>query len=538
MNYISLLEELIPIYEDTTYNINKINVYMDSIFREYVIEKEESELKVLKESASEEELENLYQEAKTNLGNKVDLSVKKLVTSVKTFDAKVSENVRTKFKSGETTRKLKKAEEKLKKNPKSGKAKVEIIDAESEIKNIEKTIDELHKLAMNNADENNIGKLMDDANDINTSCQKERKRLDKSPIECQVAMVLPILKKRVISCSKEIEIDKYFIPVKSEDSVQKKQLVTKINGLIAQLLKEKKSVLYAGVNDAYKKIMKSKYKEVKENAMEYLINDLDKYFPENTQFLTEALLQEEYDFEEMYESVYEYTLDLFYEDGDENKDEKEEDKKEAKKKRKELKKKKKTIKGKIAKMMVIIGLLLIALKAIDRIRDQYRLETDSKKGLEELKKDMKYRDNLSKEEINKTIKTLYEEKKDLENIAKELNDDSANDLYYDSVERNESDMHYQKAMRLVIGVENELKNPIKKVLTNIYLPTKYRNKINLAYQHYESSIAGSPVLSNDYHFTNVHMTVDSASRKVDKNVSKLMRKGKTKLNEFKKRRND
>ena len=538
MNYISLLEELIPIYEDTTYNINKINVYMDSIFREYVIEKEESELKVLKESASNEELENLYQEAKTNLGNKVDLSVKKLVTSVKTFDAKVSENVRTKFKSGETTRKLKKAEEKLKKNPKSGKAKVEIIDAESEIKNIEKTIDELHKLAMNNADENNIGKLMDDANDINTSCQKERKRLDKSPIECQVAMVLPILKKRVISCSKEIEIDKYFIPVKSEDSVQKKQLVTKINGLIAQLLKEKKSVLYAGVNDAYKKIMKSKYKEVKENAMEYLINDLDKYFPENTQFLTEALLQEEYDFEEMYESVYEYTLDLFYEDGDENKDEKEEDKKEAKKKRKELKKKKKTIKGKIAKMMVIIGLLLIALKAIDRIRDHYRLETDSKKGLEELKKDMKYRDNLSKEEINKTIKTLYEEKKDLENIAKELNDDSANDLYYDSVERNESDMHYQKAMRLVIGVENELKNPIKKVLTNIYLPTKYRNKINLAYQHYESSIAGSPVLSNDYHFTNVHMTVDSASRKVDKNVSKLMRKGKTKLNEFKKRRND
>ena len=59
MNYISLLEELIPIYEDTSYNINKINVYMDSIFREYVIEKEESELKVLKESASEEELENL-----------------------------------------------------------------------------------------------------------------------------------------------------------------------------------------------------------------------------------------------------------------------------------------------------------------------------------------------------------------------------------------------------------------------------------------------------------------------------------------------
>ena len=536
MNYISLLEELIPIYEDTSYNINKINVYMDSIFREYVIEKEESELKVLKESASDEELENLYQEAKTNLGNKVDLSVKKLVTSVKTFDAKVSDNVRTKFKSGETTRKLKKAEEKLKKNPKSGKAKVEIIDAESEIKNIEKTIDELHKLAMNNADENNIGKLMDDTNDINTICQKERKRLDKSPIECQVAMVLPILKKRVISCSKEIEIDKYFIPVKTEDSVQKKQLVTKINGLIAQLLKEKKSVLYAGVNDAYKKIMKSKYKEVKENAMEYLIKDLDKYFPENTQFLTEALLQEEYDFEEMYESVYEYTLDLFYEDGDENKDEKEEDKKEAKKKQKELKKQKTSIKRKIAKLMVIIGLLLLALKAIDRIRNQYKYETDSKFGLKKMQAGM-YTDNMSKEEINKTIKLLYEEKKDLESIAKDLDENSTNDLYYHSLEKNDTYMHYNKAKRLILEVENDLNSPLKKVLTNIYLPTKYRNKINLAYQHYEKAIYGEQDQSIRHSNSQLHTSINSASRKVDKNVSKLMRKGKTKLNEFKNRRN-
>lgn len=532
MNYISLLEELIPIYEDTTYNINKINVYMDSIFREYLIEKEESELKVLKESASNEELENLYQEAKTNLGNKVDLSVKKLVTSVKTFDAKVSENVRTKFKSGETTRKLKKAEEKLKKNPKSGKAKVEIIDVESEIKNIEKTIDELHKLAMNNADENNIGKLMDDANDINTSCQKERKRLDKSPIECQVAMVLPILKKRVISCSKEIEIDKYFIPVKSEDSVQKKQLVTKINGLIAQLLKEKKSVLYAGVNDAYKKIMKSKYKEVKENAMEYLINELDKYFPENTQFLTEALLQEEYDFEEMYESVYEYTLDLFYEDGDENKDEKE-----AKKKQKELKKQKKSIKRKIAKLMVIIGLLLLALKAIDRIRDQYKYGTDNKDALLHLKSVTRYRDNMTKEDINKTIKDLYEEKKSLESIASSINTDEGNDFHKVQMERNKRDTHYYKAQRLLVEVENDLKNPIKKILTNVYLPTKYRNKINLAYQHYEKAVYGETINTTNHMNTDIQLAVNSASRKVDKNVSKLMRKGKTKYNEFKNRRN-
>ena len=530
MNYISLLEELIPIYEDTSYNINKINVYTDSIFREYVIEKEESELKVLKEAASDEELENLYQEAKTNLGNKVDLSVKKLVTSVKTFDAKVSENVRTKFKSGETTRKLKKAEEKLKKNPKSGKAKVEIIDAESEIKNIEKTIDELHKLAMNNANENNIGKLMDDANDINTSCQKERKRLDKSPIECQIAMVLPILKKRVISCSKEIEIDKYFIPVKSEDNVQKKQLVTKINGMIAQLIKEKKSVLYAGVNDAYKKIMKSKYKEVKENAMEYLIKDLDKYFPENTQFLTEALLQEEYDFEEMYESVYEYTLSLFEEDGDETD---EEEKKETKKKQKELKKQKKTIKRKIAKLIVLIGLLLLALKAIDRIRDQHKYGTDSKKGLEELKVGTFYRDNLTKSEINKTIKTLYEEKKDLESLAKEFGDGSPNDLYYHSVDRNNADMHYYKAKRLVVEVENELKNPIKKVLTNVYLPTKYRNKIGLAYQHYEKALYGETINSGRHSNHQLHTSIDFASRNVDKNVSKLMRKGKKKINGLK-----
>ena len=532
MNYISLLEELIPIYEDTSYNINKINVYTDSIFREYVIEKEESELKVLKESASDEELENLYQEAKTNLGNKVDLSVKKLVTSVKTFDAKVSENVRSKFKSGETTRKLKKAEEKLKKNPKSGKAKVEIIDAESEIKNIEKTIDELHKLAMNNADENNIGKLMDEANDINTSCQKERKRLDKSPIECQVALVLPILKKRVISCSKEIEIDKYFIPVKSDDNVQKKQLVTKINGMIAQLIKEKKSVLYAGVNDAYKKIMKSKYKEVKENAMEYLIKDLDKYFPENTQFLTEALLQEEYDFEEMYESVYEYTLSLFEEDGDDT-DEKEEEKKEAKKKQKELKKQKKTIKRKIAKLMVIIGLLLIALKAIDKIRDQYKYGTDNKDALDHLKSTTHYRDNMTKEDINKTIKDLYEEKKSLESIASSINTDEGNDFHSVQMDRNKRDAHYYKAQRLVVEVENDLKNPIKKILTNVYLPTKYRNKINLAYQHYEKAVYGETINSGKHMNGDIHLAVNSASRHVDKNVSKLIRKGKKKINGIK-----
>lgn len=97
-------------------------------------------------------------------------------------------------------------------------------------------------------------------------------------------------------------------------------------------------------------------------------------------------------------------------------------------------------------------------------------------------------------------------------------------------------MHYRKAQRLILEVENELDKPIKKVLTNIYLPTKYRNKINLAYQHYEKAEYGERDKSVNYSHSRLHTSVDSASRKIDKNVSKLMHKGKAKVNEFKNRR--
>lgn len=129
-------------------------------------------------------------------------------------------------------------------------------------------------------------------------------------------------------------------------------------------------------------------------------------------------------------------------------------------------------------------------------------------------------------------------KKDLQSIAKDLDENSANDLYYHSLEQNDTYMHYNKMKRLIVEIENDLNSPIKKVLTNIYLPTKYRNKINLAYQHYEKAIYGERDDSIRHSNSLLHTSVDSASRKVDKNVSKLMRKGKTKLNEFKKRRNE
>lgn len=485
MNSIELLDDLIPIYEDTTYNINKINIYTETIFREYFIENEESELKVLKESSSNEELEYLFQESKTKLGNKIDLSLKKMITTVKTFDAKVNDNITKKFKTGSITKKLKKAEEKLKKNQESAKSKVEIIDIESEIKNIEKTIDSLHNLTLASVDENNIGKMMEEANDINTKCQKERKRINKTPIECQLLMLISLLKKRVLLCTKELKIDSYFIDVKKDDTIQKQQLIVKINGMIAQLLKEKKSILYSGVNDAYKKIMKSNYKEIKENGMDIIISNMDKYFPENTEFLTESLLN--YDDDNalltLYESVYDYAYSIFSEN-EESEKPKKNIKEFSKEKLNEMKKNKKEIKRKVAALLVIIEVSIVALYAIKSMKDKYERNTELKTRFYELrgqvKSDKRYTDNMSEEEVQNLIKRLNKVKKNLTNLSHKNLTDDGKKLLEKNLSKTKDDISFYKAEKYLMQVEKAIDTPIKRIISNVYLPNKYRNQIMLA----------------------------------------------------------
>jgi hypothetical protein len=257
MNYPNLLESTYDAYIETSTMLQKIDVYAESIFREYVINKSEAELKVLTESGSSEDLDFLYTEALSELGSKVKLSMQKIVNTVKKFIEHIEDSLAERFLNKKVQVHLKELNDRVKANPKAFEPKITTEDVEELVRTLEMAIDELRKLGTKDVTENNINDLLEEANKINLSCQKRRKEIEGKKVEMSIPFGLSVLEGRIKKCRKPVNVEKQLIKLKEGASIPKQQLVMKVNGLIGQCLKEKKSIQYAGVQSLFTSIDKA-----------------------------------------------------------------------------------------------------------------------------------------------------------------------------------------------------------------------------------------------------------------------------------------
>ena len=219
--------------------------------------------------------------------------------------------------------------------------------------------------------------------------------------------------------------------------------------------------------------------------MDIIISNMDKYFPENTEFLTESLLN--YDDDNalltLYESVYDYAYSIFREN-EESEKPKKNIKEFSKEKLNEMKKNKKEIKRKVAALLVIIEVSIVALYAIKSMKDKYERNTELKTRFYELrgqvKSDKRYTDNMSEEEVQNLIKRLNKVKKNLTNLSHKNLTDDGKKLLEKNLSKTKDDISFYKAEKYLMQVEKAIDTPIKRIISNVYLPNKYRNQIMLA----------------------------------------------------------
>lgn len=257
MKYRLFLEPLFDEYVESTTMLQKIDVFSSSLFFEYEINKQEAELKVLTESGSDEDLEFLYTEALSELGSKIKLSMQKLVNTVKKFIEHIEDSLADRFLNKKVQAHLKELNDRVKANPKAFEPKITTEDVEELVRTLEMAIDELRKLGTKDVTENNINDLLEEANKINLSCQKRRKELEGKKVEISIPLGLSVLEGRIKNCRKPVNVEKQLIKLKDGASIPKQQLVMKVNGLIGQCLKEKKSIQYAGVQSLFSTIDKA-----------------------------------------------------------------------------------------------------------------------------------------------------------------------------------------------------------------------------------------------------------------------------------------
>ena len=128
----------IAIDEETILKEMKIDAYLEATMRELAINIGESELKVMKESGTEEDLAYLTEAAANGAIEKIQKTVKAAIETFKEFISRIKDRVVKLITTKETKETMKKVEKKIKLNPFLAKKKVQVVDTKKPLKVISK----------------------------------------------------------------------------------------------------------------------------------------------------------------------------------------------------------------------------------------------------------------------------------------------------------------------------------------------------------------------------------------------------------------
>lgn len=275
MDYSLYLGDLQKDYEEIDITLKKVDIYIESMYREFIINKEESELKVLTESGTDDDLTFLYEKAEEAFSERVSKTMKKITDSVTDFTNKISDTVKEKYANTKIKSAIDTLENRIKSDKRLSNVKISIIDSDEIEKSFNEAIDKCHSVASKIKDgiENEASevakKVNAELNTINEVYQKKKKDIENRRKEINLSSAIPYLKSKIKYTEKKEAINNVFVKISENGSSLKKKILLKINAMIAQFQKEMISVNLSTISDIFKKIkekIKPQSKEVKQES--------------------------------------------------------------------------------------------------------------------------------------------------------------------------------------------------------------------------------------------------------------------------------
>lgn len=177
MSFTETVNSLMQDSLDCDLMMQKCIIFSESSIREYGINCKEAELKVIKESGTQDDLNVLIEAANEGLIQRIKKTLQKAAKALSDFIKNIIDKVKTTFASKKAKDTIDQMEKLAKTNPKLKNAKIQTYDVEKEQKCIQKGIDKLYaKLAKLKS--GHVSKTDDeDINNIKEECQKERAKI-------------------------------------------------------------------------------------------------------------------------------------------------------------------------------------------------------------------------------------------------------------------------------------------------------------------------------------------------------------------------
>lgn len=264
------LEEFEDFSSNADNMIEKVSIYTESLYREYLISKEQSELKVLTESGTEEDLTILYEAAEKSVKGKFGAALQKLLNILIEYKNKIVETIRNKYISVKGTNLIKKLEKLIKSNSKISNLTIEISDASFLESEYEKLIDQCHKLgskASSISSDESLKSMEDEAGKLEEASIKIRKEYEKIKKKISLSSAIDFFKSLIDKAQKEVVNKDIFTKIKENASILKERILTKINILISTLKKkimESRLRCIGEIISKIKSVIKNKGKDFKE----------------------------------------------------------------------------------------------------------------------------------------------------------------------------------------------------------------------------------------------------------------------------------
>ena len=261
MDYPVFLGDLQEDYNEADTMLQKIDIYIESMYREYMINREESDLKVMTESGTDEDLAFLYEEAKKSFSQKASKTMKKIVDSVSAFVNKVIKTVKEKYATKKVESALKKLEEQMKIDKSISDKKIDIIAIENVVEWLNMEIDDCHKVAskikdnLEESDSDFVSKINNEIRSIEDKYQSSKKDIMKATVSLKKAVSL--LWSEINRLSKGKFNNGNFIKISENASPLKESLLLKLNSMIGKYCKEMWSYQLFFLTDTSKKITKT-----------------------------------------------------------------------------------------------------------------------------------------------------------------------------------------------------------------------------------------------------------------------------------------
>lgn len=179
MSFQETVNSLINDGYECALTMEKCNIFAESVIREYNINCEEAELKVLKESGTDEDFKYLREAAKEGLVVKLKKAIKKMIQAIKDFIANMVDKIKVTYASKKSKDAMDRIEEACKTNPKLKSMKITVHDGEKDEKAILEAIDKMQAQKAKLKGGDSVEKVAKAIDDIKENTEKKRQKIAK-----------------------------------------------------------------------------------------------------------------------------------------------------------------------------------------------------------------------------------------------------------------------------------------------------------------------------------------------------------------------